>query len=112
MRAQGNLSALLSCVPPTAVMVDLCPDSSPDLASARDVPAESVPVRAHMLVRPGEQVPEYVATCCDCCQKRACLWHSTQPQMREEQTLVQGLSQDTCAHLHKQYADLWERLYA
>lgn len=55
--AQGNLSALYDSIPREAVLVDLAPDGSPAMASARRVPAAGVAVGELLLVKPGEAVP-------------------------------------------------------
>ncbi|KAL4859036.1 putative cadmium/zinc-transporting ATPase HMA1 [Chlorella vulgaris] len=56
-RAQGNLAALYDAIPKEAVLVSVDGDGSPDLASAHSVLAADVEVGAHLLVKPGEQVP-------------------------------------------------------
>lgn len=54
--AQGNLTALYDTIPKAAVLVEVGPDGSPDLGTARRVLAADVAVGDCMLVKPGEQV--------------------------------------------------------
>ena len=67
-RAQGDLTSLFDQIPSTAVVVDLLPNRAPDMSTASTQPASSVPVGAHMLVRPGQQVLPLLAVLCtgDC----------------------------------------------
>lgn len=56
-RAAGSLERLFAAVPSTATAVELDPTGGPDMASARVVPARGVALGAHVLIRPGDQVP-------------------------------------------------------
>ena len=55
-RAQGDLTSLYDQIPSTAVIVALLASGAPDMSTASTRPASDVPVGAHMLVRPGQQV--------------------------------------------------------
>ena len=69
-KAQGSLGALFDQIPQKAVLVDLDPAGSPNIAAAREVATSSVAVGSIVLVRPGQQVslllPSLSATCLRC----------------------------------------------
>uniref|UniRef100_A0A383V263 P-type ATPase A domain-containing protein n=1 Tax=Tetradesmus obliquus TaxID=3088 RepID=A0A383V263_TETOB len=56
-RAAGSLQRLFDSVPDTASMVEVDDGGAPRVATTQQVPAESVALGQHVLVRPGEQVP-------------------------------------------------------
>lgn len=55
-QAQGNLQALFDATPEHAVLVELKPDGTPDMAHLHSAKARDVAVGRNMLIRPGEQV--------------------------------------------------------
>lgn len=56
-RATGDLKSLFDSVPDSATLIDLTSDGSPDMDSQQVMKAADVDIGAHMLVKPGEQVP-------------------------------------------------------
>ncbi len=55
-QAQGNLQALFDATPEHAVLVELQPDGSPNMARLQSAKARDLAVGSNMLIRPGEQV--------------------------------------------------------
>ncbi|KAF6263311.1 hypothetical protein COO60DRAFT_1635329 [Scenedesmus sp. NREL 46B-D3] len=56
-RAAGSLQRLFDSVPDAASVVEVDEGGAPRTATTQQVPAESVALGQHVLVRPGEQVP-------------------------------------------------------